>query len=114
MFDLQPPRHISTLHSSSNRCNAPIRELSGAQRTCRELVGRVDPTLLTHLGSRVCIAAESVISGGGNLMARSRRSFASATSYHVLFGVRIMSKHVLLRRRSLLPHCRLMPADSRK
>jgi hypothetical protein len=25
-----------------------IRELSEAQRTCRELVGRVDPTLLTH------------------------------------------------------------------
>jgi hypothetical protein len=34
-------------HSSSNRCNATIRELSEAQRTCRELVGRVDPTLLT-------------------------------------------------------------------
>jgi hypothetical protein len=41
MFDLQPPRHISTLHSSSNRCNAPIRELSEPQRTCRELVVKV-------------------------------------------------------------------------
>src|SRR3984893_4574253 len=37
-------------HSSSNRCNAPIRELSEAQRTCRELVARVDPTLLTLSG----------------------------------------------------------------
>ena len=27
---------------------SPIRELSEAQRTCRELVGRVDPTLLTQ------------------------------------------------------------------
>jgi hypothetical protein len=35
---------------ASNRCNAAIRELSEAQRTCRELVGRVDPTLLTHSG----------------------------------------------------------------
>jgi hypothetical protein len=43
--------------SSSNRCNAPIRSLSEAQRTCREIVGRVDPTLLSQSGSRVCIAA---------------------------------------------------------
>jgi hypothetical protein len=35
-------------HSSSNRCNAAIRELLEAQRTRRELVGRVDPTLLTR------------------------------------------------------------------
>jgi hypothetical protein len=34
-------------HFSSNRCNAQFRELSEVQRTCRELVGRVDPTLLT-------------------------------------------------------------------
>ena len=32
MFDLQPPRHISTLHFSSNCCNAEIRELSEVQR----------------------------------------------------------------------------------
>jgi hypothetical protein len=36
---------------------SPIRSLSEAQRTCREIVGCVDPTLLTHLGSGVCIAA---------------------------------------------------------
>ena len=36
-------------------------------------------------------------------MARLRRSFAPATSYHVPSGVCIMSNHVLLRRRSLLP-----------
>src|SRR6202045_2279284 len=35
---------------------SPIRSLSEAQRTCRELVGRVDPTLLTRRGHR-CIAA---------------------------------------------------------
>ena len=39
MFDLQPPRHISTLHFSSNRCNAQFRELSEVQRTCHEPVG---------------------------------------------------------------------------
>jgi hypothetical protein len=42
----RPRRHW---HCSSNRCNAPIRELSQVQRTCHELVGRVDPTLVTHL-----------------------------------------------------------------
>jgi hypothetical protein len=49
--------YVAYWHSSSNRCNAQIRELSKVQRTCREIVGRVDPTLLTHLGNGVCIAA---------------------------------------------------------
>src|ERR1700730_4333180 len=31
---------------------APIRSLSEAQRTCREIVGRVDPTLLSRSGPR--------------------------------------------------------------
>jgi hypothetical protein len=30
--------------SSSNRCNAQIRELSEVQRTSHELVGRISPT----------------------------------------------------------------------
>ena len=47
-------------------------------------------------------------------MARLRRSFAPATSYHVPSGVCIMSNHVLLRRRSLCRRCRLMPADFAK
>src|ERR1700692_3960268 len=29
MFDLQPPRHISTLHTASNRCGAKVRTRSG-------------------------------------------------------------------------------------
>jgi hypothetical protein len=31
---------------------SPIRLLSEAQRTCREVVGRVDPTLLTRADMR--------------------------------------------------------------
>src|ERR1700730_7476750 len=42
------PANVYNWHSSSNRCNAPIRSLSEAQRTCREVVGRVDPTLLAR------------------------------------------------------------------
>jgi transposase-like protein len=36
--------------------NAQIRELSEVQRTCPELVGRVDPTLLTLTRPRMCSA----------------------------------------------------------
>jgi hypothetical protein len=49
--------------SSSNRCNAQIRELSEVQRTCHELVGRVDPMLLTRLGHWLCTAAMVLILG---------------------------------------------------
>jgi hypothetical protein len=49
--------------SSSNRCNAPIRELSEAQRTCREIVGRVDPTLLTLNRPWLCTAANGFDAG---------------------------------------------------
>jgi hypothetical protein len=49
--------------SSSNRCNAPIRELSEAQRTWRELVGRVDPTLLTLKRHWMCTAAMVLMPG---------------------------------------------------
>jgi hypothetical protein len=48
---------------SSNRCNAPIRELSEAQRTCRERVGHIDPMLLTHLRHWPCTAAMVLLFG---------------------------------------------------
>ena len=47
--------------SSSNCCNAPIRELSEAQRTCRERRERVDLTKMTHLGSGVCIRQSRMV-----------------------------------------------------
>src|SRR5258707_14722029 len=42
---------------SSNRCNAPIRELSEVQRTCRERWKRVDLTKMTHKRHWMCTAA---------------------------------------------------------
>ena len=44
------PHLNSTLSVES--LNAPIRELSEAQRTCRELIGRIDPMLLTQTGQK--------------------------------------------------------------
>jgi hypothetical protein len=49
----------------------------------------------------MCIAAESVITHGGNsLRARSRRSFASAASYHIT--VRCNNQAFDLRRKASL------------
>jgi hypothetical protein len=42
--------HGRCWHQATDCRESPIRSLSDAQRTCRELVGRVDPTLLTRLG----------------------------------------------------------------
>ena len=55
MAQATAPIHDTTQETDCREL--PIRSLSEAQRTCREVVGRVDPTLLTHLGSGVCIAA---------------------------------------------------------
>jgi hypothetical protein len=43
------PRNVASWHQVTDCRESPIRSLSGAQQTCRELVGRVDPTLLTQL-----------------------------------------------------------------
>jgi len=34
LFDLEPPRHTSTLHISAVRCGASIRSESGTVRSC--------------------------------------------------------------------------------
>ena len=48
--------HLSVLADVANArrtaAKSPIRSLSEAQRTCRELVGRIDPMLLTHFRHR--------------------------------------------------------------
>jgi hypothetical protein len=36
MFDLQPPRHISTLHKAAEAMAVSLRQLSGEQRTRAE------------------------------------------------------------------------------
>jgi hypothetical protein len=51
------PAQDRSWHQATDCRASLIRSLSEDQRTCRELVGRVDPTLLTHLGSGVCVAA---------------------------------------------------------
>jgi hypothetical protein len=57
---IQTPEQMGKLFEEFSQASSSHGEqirwhgsLSEAQRTCRELVGRVDPTLLTHCGSRV-------------------------------------------------------------
>jgi hypothetical protein len=63
MFDLQPPRHISTLHKASEAKASSLRQLSEEQRKCTEGRPRLPPRLMTHLRHWLCTAAVVLMPG---------------------------------------------------
>ena len=44
--------YVRYWHQATDLPPVTIRSLSEAQRTCREVVGRVDPTLMTRSGAK--------------------------------------------------------------
>ena len=52
MFDLQPPRHIWTLHKSVGGQGVDLRQLLGEQRKYMDRRPRLPPRLMTHNGRR--------------------------------------------------------------